>query len=162
MRTLLFLLVLVFVSCNPLKKAVKTFDENPGPAALYCSDRFPSRDTIILGDTVTIIDTITEGVMIEVPCDTVTLTAVCPPAKIITKVKTVIDTVIRIDQAKVLASLHTISERDKTIAEQAITINRIQSDFDKMKDKRNWWRMVALILAGVLGLGIFLRIKRIL
>jgi hypothetical protein len=156
------LILLVFVSCNPLKKAIKTFDANPGAAAQYCAEHFPARDSIILGDTVTITDTITEGIMIEVPCDTVTLTAICPPAKVITKIKTVIDTVIRIDQAKVLASLHTIAERDKTIGEQAVTINRIQADFDKMKDKRNWWRMVALILAVVLGLGIFLQIKRII
>lgn len=137
--------------------------ENPDKLAELCAEEFPGSDTVFIkGDTTVRVDTVTEGVFIEIPCDTVTLTAKCPPTKVITRTVTIHDTLIKPDVYKEANLNFTIQARDKTIAEQAITINRIQGDLDKMKDKRNWWRMVALILAGVLGLGIFLRIKRIL
>lgn len=160
MRILLFLLVLVIASCNPLKKAVRVMKENPEKLAELCAETFPGGDTVFIkGDTTIKVDTVTEGVIIEVPCDTATLTAKCPPAKVITRAVTIHDTLIKPDVYKEAKLNYTIQARDKTIADQAIAINRIQSDFDKMKDKRNWWRIVALILSGMLGLGILAKFK---
>lgn len=161
MRYLLFISI-AFISCNPVKKAIKTFNENPEAAAAYCADKFPVEDIRVITDTIEKTDTLIEGKFIEIPCDTVTLTAVCPPSKVITRTIRITDTIIKRDQAKEITLQNTVGQRDKTIGEQAVTINRIQGELDKMKEKRNWWRIVALILAGVLGLGIFLRIKRII
>lgn len=156
------IILLLLASCNPLKKAVKTFDDNPAAAALYCATNFPAKDSLIPGDTIVKTDTLTEGVFIEVPCDTVKIRVECPPTRTITKTVHVTDTIVRVDHAKEVSLQATVSQRDNTIGEQAKTINRKQTDLDDMKGKRNWWRIVALILAGVLGLATFLKIKRII
>ncbi|MBL7737573.1 MAG: hypothetical protein JNK14_00005, partial [Chitinophagaceae bacterium] len=50
-------MIALLMSCSPVKKAIKTFDDNRQDAAEYCADRFPVRDSIIKGDTVTTVDT---------------------------------------------------------------------------------------------------------
>ena len=52
------LIILLFASCNPLKKAQQTFDANKPAAAEYCADRFPVKDSLIKGDTLVTTDTV--------------------------------------------------------------------------------------------------------
>lgn len=158
----LLLISVVFLSCNPVKKAIKTFNENPEAAAQYCSEHFPVEDIRIITDTVEKIDTVVEGKFIVVPCDTVTLTATCPPTKVINRTITIHDTIIKRDQAKEITLVNTVNQRDKTIGEQAVTINRVQGEFDDMKDKRNWWRIACIITWVVMGGGIILKLKKII
>lgn len=158
-------LAIMLFSCNPLKKAVKTFDENPNVAALYCSVNFPAKDSLIKGDTVVLLDTLeTQGPVIEVqvPGDTVKIKGQCPPVKVITKFSRVTDTIIRIDHAKEIVMAGEIQKRDKTIGERDSEITELKGELKAMKGKRDKWRLWVWILVGAAGAYTFLKIKKIL
>lgn len=48
-------------------------------------------------------------------------------------------------------------ETDKAIRERDATAVKLSD----MKDKRNWWRKVALICIGIIGLGVLLKLKKV-
>ena len=160
----LLIFLLIFTSCNAVKKAVKTFDDNPPAAALYCADRFPVRDTVIKGDTVTTTDTVTNMLFFSDTTrvlDTIRITITKPPVTI-TRTRTVTDTIVRENTARIAVMQNTVAACQATVTARDAEITTLKAEYDKMKDKRNWWRIVCLITWGVMGVYIFLKVKKIL
>lgn len=158
------LIILLFASCNPLKKAQQTFDENKPAAAEYCADRFPVKDSLIKGDTLVTVDTLYvkeyENIVtvdtIPMPLPAVTHT------RYITKTIRIVDTVIRRDNA-----------REQVLANQARQCNdlqielinkntRLSEQVDEMKGKRDKWRIRFFILLGLTIVYAGLRVKKLI
>lgn len=164
-----YILVLIVIistslifSCNPVSKAVKTFNANPTQAALYCALTFPVKDTTIKGDTITktdtVINVVTDSVTVNCPpnsIDTIRVTKPCPPGKTVYQTKIVTDTVIRRDFAKetVLSNALTASQ---------ITVTKVQGQYEDMKDKRDKWRLWFWIALGAIGAYTILKVKRLI
>lgn len=160
--TTVFIAAMFLYSCNPISKAVKTFNANPEQAALYCALTFPVRDSIIKGDTILKTDTVTnesvEYIQVECPPnspDTIKITKPCPPGKTIYQTKVVTDTVIRRDFAK-----ETVLSNSLTDCQTTVT--KVQKQYEDMKDKRDKWRLWFWILVGAAGAYTLLKIKRII
>lgn len=99
------------------KKAHRYFNENKKDLAELCLDKFPIQEKIIKGDTVTIIDTlkIIDKVPVFVDCPDGTKKE-CPPkeTKYIERVRTVTDTIVRIDtREKYLLELEIQEKNDR-------------------------------------------------
>lgn len=97
-------IISLLISCSQVKRAIKTLDDNRQDAAEYCADRFPVRDSIIKGDTVTTVDTSYEMLFITdtvTTKDTVRITITKPVT--VTKTKIITDTVIRENRAAIEA-----------------------------------------------------------
>ncbi len=149
-------------ACNPVKKAIKTMDEHPAQAALFCASRFPAKDSLIKGDTVTVRDTITskETEIVTVDCppnqkDTVRISKACPPGKTIYVTNTIRDTIVRVDKAK-----EKVLENNLTACQTTVT--KVQGDYEDMKDKRDKWRLWFWIMVGAAGVYVVLKVKKIL
>lgn len=160
--TTIFVAAIFLYSCNPVKKAVNTFDKYPNAAALYCSIKFPAKDSTIKGDTVTktdtIVNVITDSVSVDCPPDQpkiITITKACPPGKTITVTKVVTDTIIRRDIAKETVLSNSLTESQTTVT-------KLQGKYEGMKDKRDRWRLWFWILLGAAGAYTALKIKRII
>lgn len=153
MKLLLFvgflLLMALAMSCNPVKKATRIFDQNPLDASEYCVLRFPGDSTItfIKGDTIR--DTITE--MVDV------LTYVtCPPA---TK-DTVIQVSKKIEFKKVIEKIHdtvkiTIENPEKVkaafrIRDKALVERDVAKETAKSLGKWNIWLVVLCVVEGLI------------
>jgi hypothetical protein len=161
-QIILYSVTILIISCNPISKAVKTFNANPEQAALYCAVTFPVKDSIIKGDTVVINDTVTNTIVDSVKVDcppnsekVITITKACPPGKTITVTKVITDTVIRRDIAKETVLSNALTESQTTVT-------KVQGQYEAMKDKRDKWRLWFWILLGAAGAYTFLKIKRII
>jgi hypothetical protein len=164
MKWIVLYISLLLVACNPLKKAVRTMDEYPAAAALYCADRFPVRDSIIVRDSISF-DTLYEaGDTIKVPVpyavygDT-SVKAVCPPAKIITRTIRRDSLIIRRDVARETVLRDEVDGCQLQVRIKEVRIEGLQHDLSAMKKNRNWWRIACLITWGLIGLGIIWKIR---
>lgn len=99
------LLLLLAVACNPqrqLQKAKNLLGDNPLEASKFCSDRFPSRDSVVYRDTIKL-DTMYVG-LLQIDTlrreDTVVITKTSP-SKIITQTKIQYKEVVKTDQSKI-------------------------------------------------------------
>lgn len=160
--TIILIAAISFYSCNPVSKAVKTFNANPVQAALYCALTFPVKDSIIRGDTVIKIDTLVNiiGDTVSVDCppnatDTITIKKPCPPGRTIYQTKVVTDTVIRRDFAK-----ETVLSNSLTDCQTTVT--KVQKEYEEMKDNRDKWRLWFWIAVGAIGAYTILKIKRLI
>ena len=113
------IIILALTSCAGMKKkkAYRYFNENKKELAELCLDKFPIREKKIKGDTVTIIDTlkIIDKVPVFVDCPDGTKKE-CPPkeTKYIERIRTVTDTIVRIDtREKYLLELEIQEKNDK-------------------------------------------------
>ncbi|MEP7375523.1 MAG: hypothetical protein ABI675_19415 [Chitinophagaceae bacterium] len=159
----IFLALLFLTSCNPVKKAVETFDKHLPAAALYCADRFPAKDSIIIRDSVRL-DTLWEDgeiVRVLVPSspDTVIVKAQCPPHKIITKTIQHDSIIIRIDKAKETVLLNQVNQCNEDLLKVTTSRDELKARV-KGKVLIPWW--ILLIAALLTGGFIFLRIKKII
>jgi len=101
------LLMALVLSCNVQQKAINTFNKHPELSSLYCAEKYPVKDTVIIRkdsisfDTLVlenmVIDTI-HSVYNDTVFQTVTKTL---PAKTITKTITQVKEVIRENTARV-------------------------------------------------------------
>lgn len=162
MKLLLFILTLFLFACNPVNKAIKTFDEHQPQAALYCATRFPAKDSFIKGEPIITRDTITninlDSAKVECPPNTNTVTVVkaaCPPGKTIYVTNTIHDTIVRVDKAK-----EKVLENNLTACQTTVT--KVQGDYEDMKDKRDKWRLWFWIMVGAVGAYVVLKVKKIL
>jgi len=134
-------------------KAVATF---PAIGADYCARVYPAKDSLIKGDSVVMFDTLWgEGVIIVDTLrlkDTLLITKQLP-GKVITQRIRVVDTFRVVDKAALdLCSIERLS---------AITqLEKRTAEYDDMKAKRNKWRLIAIGLMVVLGLGIIAKFKK--
>lgn len=149
--------IAVLASCTTVKKAKQVLNDNPYDAALYCAEKFPVKDTTYFIEGV-IRDTVTDFIE-TTKYDTTTLKDTV--VKTITKtnfvIKIKIDTLVKFREntARVEAKeyeLQTLKKSLDYITKEAVEWER------KAKRNMKW----LLILAGVLGVGIFLKIKKII
>lgn len=160
---LAMVLTAVFTRCSPVKKAIETFDKHPDAAAEYCADRFPVKDSLIKGDTVTTIDTSYEMLFITDTVrtlDTVRITITKPVT--VTKTRIITDTVIRENTARVTALNNQVEACQVTVNDRDARITRLQADYDGMKAKRNKWRLWLWIAVGAVGAYTALKIKKLI
>jgi hypothetical protein len=164
MKYLIFLLLVAFASCNPAKKATKYMRDHPEVNAPVCADQFPIREVTLPGDTVTVTDTLeTFEVLVDTlrVADTLYITRTTQP-KIIRETRTVVDTVIRENTARIGELLVTVRDRDETIKSRDDKITKQGKDNDDLRTARNRWRLYFFLLLGAVGVYGFLKFKRIL
>lgn len=157
------LLATIFIGCMTTEKAT-SFLKKEDKLDDVCAENFPVKDSLIKGDTVLVIDTLVNTDTLEtfeVFRDTVHHT-ITLPAKIITKTRTVIDTIIRQDNAKINALQDDLRDRDKTITERDKKISALEIKLYDMTGKRNKWRLWFWILVAIAGTYSLLKIKRII
>lgn len=118
-RLIYICIALALTSCAGMKKkkAYRYFNENNKELAELCLERFPIKEKTVKGDTVTIIDTlkIIDKVPVFVDCPDGTKKE-CPPkeTKYIERIRTVTDTIIKIDtREKYLLELEIQEKNDK-------------------------------------------------
>lgn len=118
-RVIYISIVLTLTSCAGMKKkkAYRYFNENKKELAELCLDKFPIREKTIKGDTITITDTlkIIDKVPVFVDCPDGTKKE-CPPkeTKYIERIRTVTDTIVKIDtREKYLLELEIQEKNDK-------------------------------------------------
>jgi hypothetical protein len=164
MKVTIFLFVSFFmIGCMTTEKAT-SFLKKKDKLDDVCAENFPVKDSLIKGDTVTVVDTIVNTDTLETFetfRDTVHHT-ITLPAKVITKTRVVTDTVIRQDNAKINALEDNVRDRDKTIGERDNKITVLGEKLSDMTGKRNKWRIWFWVLLGAAGLYTLLKLKRII
>ncbi len=158
------LIILLFASCNPLKKAQQTFDANKPAAAEYCADRFPVKDSLIKGDTLITTDTLYikeyENIVtvdtVPMPLPSVTHT------RYITKTIRITDTVIRRDNAMEQVLANQVRHCNDLQIELIDKNTRLSEQVDEMKSKRDKWRVRFFILLGLTIAYAGLRFKKLI
>lgn len=118
-RLIYISIAITLTSCAGMKKkkAYRYFNENKKELAELCLDKFPIKEKTIKGDTVTIIDTlkVVDKVPVYVDCPDGTKKE-CPPkeTKYIERIRTVTDTIVKIDtREKYLLELEIQEKNDK-------------------------------------------------
>lgn len=147
-------MIALLMSCSPVKKAIKTFDDNRQDAAEYCADRFPVRDSIIKGDTVTTVDTSYDMLFITDTVralDTIRITITKPVT--VTKTKIITDTVIRENMAAIEACEGREDELNGRLSVIIAENENLQAFKRSMKGKVHipWWWLVVATGVGYAG-----------
>lgn len=158
--------LLVVPGCATQRKAEKYYKKHPVELAKVCAEKYPVKDSIIKGDSVTVYDTLwgleTRVDTVTITPDVVTKIVEKTVPKLITKVVTVHDTIIRENTAKtaVLNSQIAKLELDKKGVEVKLSAAIERGDNFKSKyHKTISWLILCIIL---MGIGTYLRIKKIL
>lgn len=162
--------LLSMIGCSTLRKDMKNMavieTRHPQLLADKCALIYPIKEVVkyTQGETKTVTDTV-EVPGESIPCpevinqkgDTIREFVKCPPAKTITK------TIIRVD------TITTTQEQTAKIASQELQIKDLNGKLASTLEKvtsitngRNTWRNVAIGLIVLIGLGVFLKIKRII
>lgn len=162
------LIITALTSCSAAKRTAKKIEKakavaiaNPGAFAGICAVLFPVRDSLIKGDTVTIIDTITNIELVPdtvVVGDTVRITKTLP-ARTIIKTITITDTVVRRDRAAEVALEVQLKESNDRGMELSRENDELRKFRDSMRGKVHipWW--VLAIIGVALAGWIYWRIK---
>lgn len=167
MRYLFIILIIVFIlmlfiGCFSEKKAQQQFAKAavafPKISANYCAFYFPSRDSLIKGDSVLVFDTLYDMSVLTDTLynkDTVTIIKTLP-GKVITKTIHLIDTVYRENTAKIKAC-----EIDKSKLIELLQKKTHEADTWEGKAKTRFYIMWSLILllVGFLGYKIYSMFK---
>lgn len=168
MRILLIIsCILMFTGCMTQKKqqriAHSYFSLHPDELAKICSSKYPSETKFIKGETVTKIDTVRDSIPVQVDCPDGSK-ADCPPNK-----KIIIDN-SRVDTLEVLptavkAQLHNqinqIRDRDINIIQLEAELLKEKQKTDKYENLAQRRLFIIIALGALMGLGIFLRIKKV-
>jgi hypothetical protein len=152
---LVWIILLLMIGCNSVRKAAKIFDKHEPDAAIYCAVKFPVRDTIIQGDTVTTTDTLwgmelVHDTTVNKTMDTVTIHITKPVT--VTRTLTIHDTVYRENTARVTVLQNANSELSRNVADLTEQRDNLQAFKDRMRGKVHipwWWLLVAAIIGGV-------------
>ena len=144
-----------FMSCNPVKKAQRIMDSNPAKSAEYCAVRFPSKDSIVIRDSVHFDTLYNEYVYIdsiEVKGDSVFVYKVKEVPKLVTKTVTKVREVYRENTAK----LRVCEDEKAVLATKAANLftqkEAAEAEADKWRKtarSRFWWLL--LVIGGVAG-----------
>ncbi len=120
-QILALLFFTLFFACNPQRKIdkAKLRLDSSGQAAAYCAERFPTKDSIIIKDSVHF-DTLYVG---ETYFDTVT---------VVSK-DTVIRTVIQTLPAKIITKVQTVTK--EVWKENTAKYEALKAEYDKCKDE---------------------------
>jgi hypothetical protein len=135
-----FIIVAFLVSLGGCMTTQKATDylKKKGELAGLCADEYPVKDTVVLGDTITVTDTLeTFDVLIDTvrSKDTVTITKTLP-AKTIRVTSTIRDTVFRENTARVAQQAQVI---DRLTVENNELIGKLSQAIESHdKDKARW------------------------
>lgn len=149
----IILLSLIALACNSqqkLQKAKNRLSDNPLEAARFCSDKFPSKDSIVYRDTI-ILDTMYVG-LLQVDTvrreDTIIIVKTSPN-KIITKTKTQYKEVVKTDPSK------TEEQRQLYLAceerYQTLYLKWEKTDTDKKAWRTKFWWVLFLAIGAIVG-----------
>ena len=150
LNKLLPILGIALLSCNAEKQLQKaeTRLSQAGRLASICADRFPSRDSIIVKDSVTT-DTLLLGEYIFDTIrvnDTIVITKKVPVVK--TRYKTQI--VYRQDNAKAEAIALQLEACNNEFADMSLGVLETQKELDRYKKDAKtyfWWLWIVILLA---------------
>jgi hypothetical protein len=166
----LLIIAILFAGCTPkytpekaLEQVNKANDKYPSPVAGWLRMKYPcitkAADTVITSkDSVVYVDCPDLPTIIREPgnTDTVIQTQtkiVRVPVTLPVRTQTI---TLKIEDS---AKIKVMAEE---IGQNKIALSKLQQKYDDMKDSRDWWRKVALILAGLIlayvGLRIFTKI----
>jgi hypothetical protein len=126
-----------------------------------CARLFPTKDSIIKGDTITNLDTLylendvyIRDTVVNETGETIFIEKRCPPHQTITKRIFVVDTVFKTNTAEVEKWRSIVSGKDRQIKEKDdIVINQ-----QKKIDNNDWWKVACLITWFSIVLGVVFRI----
>lgn len=145
--------LLVVPGCATQKKAEKYYKKHPVELAKVCAEKYPVKDSIIKGDSVTVYDTLWG---LETRVDTVTITPNVVTKivektvpKLITKLVTVHDTIVRENTAKTAVLNSQIAKLKADITKLEVKLSLAGESLTKMTDKRDYWRKRFFILLGI-------------
>lgn len=140
---------LLLMSCNASKKAHQYVASHPEEFAKECADAYPVKEVLLPGDTVTIRDTVTgEGTTIteyiKGDVDTVVITKTLP-AKTIYTTKTIHDTLVKENTARVSAIAKDFND---ALNREKILQEKYQELKARVKNKAliPWWIIILLIV----------------
>lgn len=167
MKPLYFLIMIsALYACNPAKKATDYMRAHPEVNAPVCADQFPVKDSLIKGDTVYRTDTLET---FEVLYDTVLAepngavdTVRITKTKIITNTRTITDTVIRENTARVSQLNNSLVVANTLVAAKNAEIEEWKKDYSDMKASRNKFRLWFWIACGAIGMFAFMKLRKIL
>lgn len=164
---LLSICILMLTGCMTQKKqqriAHSYFSLHPDELAKICSSKYPAETKFIKGETVTKIDTVRDSITVQVDCPDGSK-ADCPPNK-----KIIIDN-SRVDTLEVLptAVKAKLIDQINQIRDANLKIIQLEADLEKEKQKTAEAEHLAqrrlfiiIALGALMGLGIFLRIKKV-
>jgi hypothetical protein len=156
--------LLVVPGCATQKKAEKYYKKHPVELAKVCAEKYPVKDSIIKGDSVTVYDTLWG---LETRVDTVTITPNVVTKivektvpKLITKLVTVHDTIVRENTAKTAVLNSQIAKSARDIRILTEKTHELSQERDTFKHERDKARLINWILYVVIGLTIGYSIKR--
>lgn len=161
----IFILTFFVQSCFTPYKATRKFSKintiYPEIVDEYVANHFPIKDSLIKGDTVLTFDTLYIAGELQtdtlITKDTVFIIKTLPP-KLITKTIHIHDTIIKEGGAtKAKLELSEINNRKLTTL-----LEKKTNEYDKVKKKRDWWRIVALCCMGIIGIGVFFKVKKVI
>lgn len=159
----------MFTGCMTQKKqqriAHSYFSLHPDELAKICSSKYPAETKFIKGETVTKRDTVTKTDTVTADCpDGTQIKTPCPPNKKITIDNSRVDT-LEVLPTAVKAQLH---DQINQIRDRDINIIQLEAELLKEKQKTDKYEHLAqrrlfiiIALGALMGLGIFLRIKKV-
>ena len=123
-RILTWVCVFAFMGSNAarkVEKAINTLNNHPDKAASYCSNRFPSKDTIIYRDSL-VLDTLYDLTPVEV--DTIykndtTIVTITSPAKTIVKTITKIKEITK-EPTQKIENRPAIAQTENVLGNRAV------------------------------------------
>lgn len=138
------IIILLFASCNPVKKALKVAHDNPKEFAAFCAEAFPVTEKVTVKDSIRF-DTMylqSDPVTVyETINDTVYKTVSMPGTTyFVTKTVTKDSTIIRVDNAALQA-------KQKQNDDLIVVNKKLVTD----KAKADWWKRACLITWGILA-----------
>lgn len=152
-RILVWVCVFVFVGCNPsrkIEKAINTLNNHPDKAASYCSNKYPTKDTVIYRDSL-VLDTLYDLTPVQIDtifkADTTIITVTSPA-------KTIVKTITKVKEIT--------KEPTQKIEEQRQLYLACESRYQKLfvswqeseKQRKDWkerFFWLLLVLAALLG-----------
>lgn len=149
---LLALTLCVLNSCTTQRKAEKFYKKHPVELAKACAEKYPVRDTIIKGDTVTTYDTLWG---LETHVDTlisepVVMTKIVEKSvpKLVTKVVAVRDTVVRENTAKTAVLNSQIAKLELDKKELTVKLQLANEATKRATSQKNkyLWLLIAMTL----------------
>ena len=147
------LLSLLVIACNSqrqLQRAKNRLSDNPLEAARFCSNLFPSKDSIVYRDTITLDTMFIDLLQIDTLWreDTVVITKTSP-SKIVTKTKIQYKEVVKTDQSK------TEEQRQLYLAceerYQKLYLKWEQTDKERKGWKTKFWWILFVAIGAVIG-----------
>lgn len=154
---IIYFIVAAFISCTSVKKAKKVLNNNPYDAALYCAEKFPIKDTTYFIEGI-VRDTVTDFIE-TVKYDTTTLkdTVVKTIIKTNLVIKIKVDTLIKFRE-----NTARIEAKEYEMQQLKSSFNYITKEAEKWEARSKQNMKWLLILLGIVGVGIFLKIKKII